>query len=151
VLIAFGGPLLAVIVLEGAAVSPSPALSIVERDAEVAVEAPGPHDGGGTTTGYLFFEKVPNPAIGFRKRVLHPGSAIGYHPHDGSEPGLGDEVYYVVSGRGELTLDGKKQEIGPGTAVLTRLGSSHGLRQIGSEDLVVILAWPEAQGGSSTR
>jgi len=125
--------------------------SVVERDVEVAVDAPGPHDGGGKTTGYLFFEKVPNPVIGFRKRVLHPGAAIGYHPHDGSEPGLGDEVYYVVSGRGELTLDGRKQEIGPGTAVLTRLGSSHGLRQIGSEDLVVILTWPEDQGGSSSR
>lgn len=125
--------------------------SVVERDADVAVDAPGPHDGGGQTTGYMFFEKVPQPAIGFRKRVLHRGAAIGYHPHDGSEPGLGDEVYYVVSGRGELTLDGKKQEIGPGTAVLTRLGSSHGLRQVGSEDLVVILAWPEGQGGSSKR
>jgi mannose-6-phosphate isomerase-like protein (cupin superfamily) len=32
-------------------------------------------------------------------------------------------------------------EIGPGTAVLTRPGSSHGLKQTGSEDLVVIIAY----------
>ena len=116
--------------------------SVVQHDSDVATRAPGPHEGGGSTTGYLFFDKVADSTIGFRKRVLHPGAAIGYHLHDGSEPGLGDEVYYIVSGRGELTLDGIRSEVGPGAAILTRLGSSHGLRQIGHEDLVIVLAWP---------
>ena len=124
-----------------------PGRSVIQHDADVAVSQPGPYDGGGQSTGHPFFEKVPNPEIGFRKRVLHPGAAIGYHLHDGSEPGLGDEVYYVVSGHGELNLDGKKQEVGPGTAILTRLGSSHGLRQMGTEDLVILMAWPEAWAG----
>ena len=31
---------------------------IVERDAKVAKNEPGPHDGGGPSTGYIFFEKV---------------------------------------------------------------------------------------------
>jgi quercetin dioxygenase-like cupin family protein len=137
--------------LSGGDASPSkelrPGRSVIQRDADVAVSQPGPYNGGGQSTGHAFFQDVPNPEIGFRKRVLHPGAAIGYHLHDGSEPGLGDEVYYIASGRGELTLDGKKQEIGPGTAILTRLGSSHGLRQLGTEDLVILMAWPESSAG----
>jgi mannose-6-phosphate isomerase-like protein (cupin superfamily) len=38
-----------------------------------------------------------------------------------------------------MTLDGKTVDIAPGTAVLTRPGSSHSLKQSGSEDLVVLI------------
>ncbi len=40
-----------------------------------------------------------------------------------------------------MTLDDKPVEIGPGTAVLTRPGSSHGLKQSGNEDLVIMIAY----------
>jgi mannose-6-phosphate isomerase-like protein (cupin superfamily) len=66
---------------------------------------------------------------------MHPGSAIGYHRQEQ------DEIYNVLSGVGEYTLDGKKMPVGPGTALLTRKGSSHGLRQTGSEDLVIIVSY----------
>jgi mannose-6-phosphate isomerase-like protein (cupin superfamily) len=45
----------------------------------------------------------------------------------------------VLSGRGLMTLDEKEVEVGPGTAVLTRTGSSHGLKVAGTEDLVIII------------
>jgi mannose-6-phosphate isomerase-like protein (cupin superfamily) len=38
-----------------------------------------------------------------------------------------------------MTLDGKEHDVGPGTAILTRPGSSHGLKQVGSEDLVIMI------------
>jgi len=38
-----------------------------------------------------------------------------------------------------MTLDGKSVDITPGTAVLTRTGSSHSLKQVGSEDLVILI------------
>jgi mannose-6-phosphate isomerase-like protein (cupin superfamily) len=106
---------------------------VLERDAEVAREEPGTHKGGGQTIGYSFFRDTPNLAMVFRKRAFKPGSAIGYHEqHE-------DEIYYVLSGRGMMTVDGKSFEVGPGTAVLTRPGSSHGLKQIGTEDLVIMI------------
>ena len=40
-----------------------------------------------------------------------------------------------------MTLDGKPFDVGPGTAVLTRPGSSHSLRQTGSEDLVIMIVY----------
>jgi len=106
---------------------------VIERDAEVAREEPGTHKGGGQTVGYSFFKDTPKLGMVFRKRALKPGSAIGYHEQNE------DEIYYVLSGRGIMTLDGKPIEVGPGTAVLTRPGSSHGLKQVGSEDLVILI------------
>jgi len=38
-----------------------------------------------------------------------------------------------------MTLDGKDYEVRSGTAILTRTGSSHGLKQLGTEDLVIII------------
>ena len=106
---------------------------IIERDAEIALNEPGTHKGGGQTVGYSFFKNVPNLRLIFRKRALKPGSAIGYHEQKE------DEIYYVVSGHGVMTLDGKTVEVGPGTAILTRPGSSHGLKQTGTEDLVIMI------------
>lgn len=106
---------------------------VLERDAEVAREEPGTHKGGGTTIGYSFFKDTPNLAMVFRKRALKPGSGIGYHEQKE------DEIYYVLSGRGLMTIDGREMEVGPGDAVLTRPGTSHGLKQLGREDLVIMI------------
>lgn len=106
---------------------------VLERDKEVAREEPGTHKGGGTTIGYSFFKDTPNLGMVFRKRALKPGSGIGYHEQKE------DEIYYVLSGRGLMTIDGKEFEVGPGDAVLTRPGSSHGLKQAGAENLVIMI------------
>jgi len=128
-----------VLMLAGAGVhaaiqqKPAPGGYIIEHDADVAKNEPGTHKGGGETIGYSFFAKVPNLKLIFRKRALHPGSGIGLHTQ------TEDEIYYVLSGRGTMTLDGKSVDITPGTAVLTRTGSSHSLTQFGSEDLVILI------------
>ena len=106
---------------------------VLERESEIAVEEPGTHKGGGMTVGYSFFNQTPNLRLVFRKRALKPGSAIGYHLQKE------DEIYYVLSGRGEMTIDGKPFEVKAGDAVLTRPGASHGLKQIGAEDLVIMI------------
>jgi len=111
---------------------------VVEHDAQVQSVEPGTHDGGGRTVGYSFFKNVPNLKIVFRKRALKPGSGIGYHEQKE------DEIYYVLSGRGVMTVDGKTFDVGPGTAVLTRPGSSHGLKQAGAEDLVILINYEPA-------
>jgi mannose-6-phosphate isomerase-like protein (cupin superfamily) len=111
--------------------------SLVERDADVQAEEPGTHNGGGQTVAYGFFKNAKNLKLVFRKRALKPGSGIG--PHEQKE----DEIYYVLSGRGMMTLDGKTFEVGPGTAILTRPGSSHALKQTGREDLVILINYEQ--------
>ena len=136
----------AVLVLAACATSSSPTAAgrqttpggfILERDAEVAKTEPGTHKGGGETIGYSFFAKAPGLKMVFRKRALKPGSGIGYHEQKE------DEIYYVLSGRGMMTVDGKSFEVTPGTAVLTRPGSSHGLKQSGTEDLVILINYEQ--------
>ena len=108
---------------------------IVQHDAEIARNEPGTHDGGGQTIGYSFFDKTPGMKFVFRKRALHPGAGVG--PHEQHE----DEVYYVLSGTGVMTVDGTAVDMKPGTAVLTRPGSSHSLKQVGGDDLVVLISY----------
>ena len=112
---------------------PVPGGYVIEHDSEIAKDEPGTHNGGGMTVGYSFFGRVPNLKLVFRKRAFHPGSGVGLHEQKE------DEIYYVLSGRGTMTLDGKTVDVTPGTAVLTRTGSSHSLKQVGSEDLVVLI------------
>jgi mannose-6-phosphate isomerase-like protein (cupin superfamily) len=106
---------------------------VFEQDAGVAKSGPAPHQGPGRSTGYSFFEKAPGFKLAFRKRVLHPGAAIGYHLQKE------DEVYYILSGTGVMQMNGGEFPVKEGDAILTRPGSSHGLKQTGKEDLVLII------------
>ena len=117
---------------------PTPGGYVIEHDAEVAKNEPGTHNGGGQTVGYSFFRNVPKLGLVFRKRALKPGSGIGLHEQKE------DEIYYVLSGTGTMTLDGKTVHVTPGTAILTRPGSSHSLRQTGKEDLVILINYEAA-------
>lgn len=117
--------------------APEPGGYIVQHDGDVAATEPGPHNGGGRTIGHSFFRNTPGLRLVFRKRVLEPGSAIGHHVQQE------DEIYYVLSGQGVMTLDGRPVNVGPGTAILTRTGSSHSLRQTGTENLVIIINYEQ--------
>jgi mannose-6-phosphate isomerase-like protein (cupin superfamily) len=108
---------------------------ILEHEKDIAKSEPGTHNGGGNTTGYSFFTKADSLKMTFRKRVLHPGSAIGYHLQKE------DEIYYVISGTGEMRMNGKSFPVKAGDAILTRPGSSHGLKQTGKSDLVIIITY----------
>jgi mannose-6-phosphate isomerase-like protein (cupin superfamily) len=110
---------------------------VLERDAQVAKQEPGTHNGGGQTIGYSFFAKTPKLGLVFRKRAFKPGSGIGYHLQKE------DEIYYVLSGHGMMTIDGKEFPVVAGDAVLTRPGSSHGLKQVGGDDLVILINYEQ--------
>ncbi|WP_057918006.1 cupin domain-containing protein [Lysobacter antibioticus] len=109
--------------------------SYVEQARDIAQAQPGPHEGEGHTTAYPFFAQAEGFDLVFRQRSLHPGASIGEHTNDK------DEIYYVLSGRGELMLDGHRRQVGPGDAILTRRGSRHGLRQFGDADLTIIVVY----------
>ena len=100
---------------------------------------PAPHEGSGQTTAYRYFDDVADAKVIFRKRALHRGASIGMHmlSHD--------EVYYVVSGRGEVRVDDRKQDVVPNTAIFMHEGADVGIWQKGEEDLVVIVAYPPAE------
>lgn len=61
---------------------------------------------------------------------LPPGGVSGEHRHSRTE-----ELYFVLDGQGEITLDGRAYPVHPGTTVLTGLGRRHGLRNTGRRPL----------------
>jgi mannose-6-phosphate isomerase-like protein (cupin superfamily) len=112
-----------------------PMVVVNERDV-VRQEAP-PHGAIGMSTAYRISDVVAQPrTMEFRKRVLHKGAAIGLHPI------AHDEVYYVLSGEGEVTSDGVSQRLRPGMAAYLYDGAVVGIRQIGRKPLSLIISYP---------
>lgn len=113
----------------------APMAVIDERDT-VREEAP-PHGAIGMSTAYRISDAAPRPrTMEFRRRVLHKGAAIGEHPI------AHDEVYYVVSGEGEVVSDGQRATLRPGMTAYLYDGAVVGIWQRGEEPLSLIIAYP---------
>lgn len=108
---------------------------ILQNDVEVAKTEPGTHNGGGETIGFNFFAQAKNLKTIFRKRILKPGSSIGYHLQKE------DEIYYVISGNGKMKMNDKVFSVKQGDAILTRPGSSHGIEPDAGNDLIILIAY----------
>ncbi|MCL6698594.1 cupin domain-containing protein [Sphingomonas sp. NSE70-1] len=126
--------ILLLLALAGAA----PPMVVVDERTVVKQEAP-PHGAIGMSTAYRISDVVPDRTMEFRKRVLHVGAAIGIHPIEH------DEVYYVLSGSGEVESDGQKAQLGPGMAAYLYTGAQVGIRQMGAEPLELIISYPLAK------
>lgn len=114
----------------------APAMIGIDEAATVREEPP-PHGAIGLSTAYRISDAVPAPrSFEFRKRALHPGAAIGIHPIDH------DEIYYVLSGTGIVHSDGEERPLKAGSAAWLFSGAQVGVRQTGSEPLVLIIAYP---------
>ncbi len=115
---------------------PSARQMVVVREADVRVEQPPPHGGSGMSTAYRLSDAAPARNFEFRKRVLHPGASIGMHvlSHD--------EIYYVLNGVGVVTSDDQTTPLEAGMAAYLYEGADVGIRQVGQEDLVLIIAYP---------
>lgn len=119
--------------------SPPAGAPLVIHEADVMVRQPPPHRGEGMSTAYRISDAAPNRSMEFRKRTLHPGASIGLHSI------AHDEVYYVISGTGELTADGVVTPMTAGDAAYLYDGNVVGIRQTGEVDLVLIIAYPLAE------
>ena len=64
--------------------------------------------------------------------VVEPGKANPFHKHDDTE-----QVYFVVEGEGELTIEGEEEPflIKPGDVVRIPVGTLHTSRCLGDQNL----------------
>ncbi|HEY9535061.1 MAG TPA: cupin domain-containing protein [Mucilaginibacter sp.] len=108
---------------------------VLDHENDIARPDVGPHNGGGKSTAFPFFKSFKGNKITFRKRILHPGSSIGYHlQHE-------QEIYYILNGKGDLQMNGKTIPVTTGDAILTLPGSSHGIKPAGDEDLTMLIVY----------
>lgn len=69
----------------------------------------------------------------FNHCTLHPGEAIGVHPHNNEF-----EVYYILSGKGLYNDNGTEKVITTGDLTICYSGEKHGLKNDSDEDLTFI-------------
>lgn len=65
--------------------------------------------------------------------TLAPGCSIGFHAHDQEE-----EVFYLVQGNAEADDNGSTVTLAAGDTILTGGGAGHAIKNIGSNDLVIV-------------
>ena len=62
-----------------------------------------------------------------------PGATTTLHHHPQAE-----EIYYILSGQGEMRIGPEKNSVGPGDAVAIRPGSAHQITNVGRDVLVFL-------------
>jgi mannose-6-phosphate isomerase-like protein (cupin superfamily) len=127
---------LAFAILAGLSVCAAAPPAVIVDEADTVRDEPPPHGAIGMSTAYRISDTVPGRTMEFRKRVLHKGAAIGLHPI------AHDEVYYVLSGEGEVESDGTKARLRPGMAAYLYTGANVGIRQLGDAPLALIISYP---------
>ena len=74
---------------------------------------------------------------------INPGEEIVLHSHPE------EELYYIISGTGTVTLDDEEHPVGPGSAVYIAGNRVHGQRPTGNEPLyMVAVITPPFQPGA---
>jgi len=114
----------------------APPMAVIDEQDTVRREPP-PHGEIGMSTAYRISDAVPQPReMEFRRRVLDVGAAIGPHPL------AHDEVYYVTAGEGVVVSDGVEARLTAGMAAYLYDGAVVAIRQVGSEPLSIVIAYP---------
>jgi quercetin dioxygenase-like cupin family protein len=75
------------------------------------------------------------PQIRSRFLRLEPGQASQGHTHD-----LGHEIFLILSGRCEFTIDGETEELGPGQMCVALVDQMHSVRVVGDEPMTMYLS-----------
>jgi mannose-6-phosphate isomerase-like protein (cupin superfamily) len=68
------------------------------------------------------------------EEILPPGAAVGKHFHRETE-----EVYYILSGTGEMTVGEETAEVSAGDAVYIPVNNVHTLKNTGGEPMKIML------------
>lgn len=83
--------------------------------------------------GHITFTTLlPDDAL-FKVMAFAPGASIGEHPHKDNIA-----LYIVLAGHGIALDDGIAKDIAAGDVLYTTDGGTHGIRDAGNGDLVVL-------------
>lgn len=89
-------------------------------------------------SGKAFLEFVRVPALSAGLYVLPAGATDPQQPH--SE----DELYYVVSGRGQIMVAGESRPVKAGSVVYVKAHDEHRFHDI-AEDLAIVVFFAPAE------
>lgn len=92
------------------------------------------HGGEGQISIKHFFRDAdPSHRLILLLYEIPPGASEGLHSHADSQARI-DEYYYVISGAGEMLLDGRRIALSPGDHVYSPAGVAHGVRNVSATE-----------------
>lgn len=94
------------------------------------------HDGEGKIHFYAIFgeEDFESNWSFVHRSIIPKDSSIGLHKHGDNE-----EMYFIIEGRGIMTVDKEEREVKSGDLILNKAGGTHGLRNPFFEDLKILV------------
>ncbi len=94
------------------------------------------HGGAGEILTRRVLDSGVDSACNFIDITIVPvGCTIGTHMH----PADNEEIYIVISGDGEMHLDGETFAVAAGHVIVNRPSGTHGLRNTGERDLRLVV------------
>jgi quercetin dioxygenase-like cupin family protein len=98
------------------------------------------------TTERPYLEFIRTPSLSAGLYVLAAGATDRQQPH------TEDEVYYVASGSGQITVGSETRPADPGSTIFVAAGVPHRFHDIADElRIVVFFAPPEGSVGRESR
>ena len=91
-----------------------------------------------TQSGKRYLEFLRVPALSMGLYTLPAGGVDPQKPH------TEDEAYYIVSGRGQISVDGEDRPVQPGSIVFVAAGVEHRFHSI-TEELQILVFFAPAE------
>ena len=120
----------------GAALDANPVFMNIRLDKSLLKTVTGMNGGRGTVK----YRRMLGPEV-FRTNwgyvdhlLIPPDSSLGYHRHE-----VHEEIYYVLSGKGRVTVEGETVAIGPGDGIACRVREAHGFYNHSPSDLELMV------------
>ena len=102
---------------------------IIDLNQINSITLPGLNDGTGSMTVRMYNDEKYR----IIHTAIHPGGSIGKHRQTS-----GDDLNFIVSGRGKAVCDGTEEELKPGVMHICPQGSEHSILNTGDCDLVML-------------
>ncbi len=93
--------------------------------------------------GVLYHEFLREPSLSAGLYILRAGT------HDPQQPHTEDEVYYVISGSGQITVAAEDRAVQAGSIVFVSTGVEHRFHTI-TEDLTILVLFAPARHSQAT-
>ena len=97
------------------------------------------HDGEGTVNVSLVNDRFASSLQFLHYTVLPPGATIGDHKHGNNE-----ELYIVLEGSGEMTMDGISYPVVKGDVMINKPYGAHGLKNTSATESLQLLVFEVA-------
>lgn len=83
-------------------------------------------------------DRSPTDTLTTGVAEIDPGEQLALHRHEQAE------IYYLLQGKGVMTIGGIERPVGPGMTVFIPGNAEHGIRNVGTETLKFFYAFAVA-------